>query len=198
MDAALIPFAQHLEEAEAFHGHLCGGIVLGVRMALRGLREIHLQDPKGADRKKLLVFVEVDRCATDAITSVTGCRPGKRTMKIKDFGKMAATFLNMETGQAVRISAKPRDRAPLTETTPEASARLLCALPDGELFRIQPGRVPLAAGDRPGLPVRCVTCVRCGEEVLDLRDVLVQGETLCWPCAQGESYFIPDPSEGRA
>jgi formylmethanofuran dehydrogenase subunit E len=197
MGLSLIPLSQHLEEAEAFHGHLCGGIVLGVRMALRGLREIGIEDPKGADRKKLMIFVEVDRCATDAITSVTGCRPGKRTMKIKDFGKMAATFVNLETDQAVRISARPRERPPLSETTPEASARLLCAVADGDLFRIQRGRVPLTAGDRPGLPVRCVTCVRCGEEVLDMRDVPVEGGPLCRPCAQGESYFIPDAGAER-
>ena len=198
MPVRLIPFAQHLEEAEAFHGHLCGGIVLGVRMALLGLREIDLPEPKGADRKKLMVFVEVDRCATDAITSVTGCRPGKRTMKIHDFGKMAATFLNLETGQAVRIAALPRDRAPLTETTPEAAARLLCQVPDADLFKLQRGRVPLDGGDRPGLPVRCVTCARCGEEVLDMREVRVGGEPWCRPCAQGASYFIPAASQARS
>jgi len=98
---------QHLQEAEAFHGHLCGGIVTGVPMALRGLKEIGVRDPTGEDRKNLMIFAEIDRCATDGVTSVTGCRPGKRTMKIKDFGKMAATFLNLETGMARPVRPLP-------------------------------------------------------------------------------------------
>lgn len=185
-----VGFEAHLNEALAFHGHLCGGIVLGVRMALLGLKEIGIQDPKNEDRKKIMVFVEIDRCATDAITSVTGCRPGKRTMKIKDFGKMAAAFVNLETGNAVRISAKARkdDRA---ESTPEEAARALGEAADEELFHIQHGRVPLGAGDLPGLPARSVPCACCGETVMDMRDVVRNGAPLCIPCAEGRSYFFP-------
>lgn len=184
-----IPFDQHLREAEAFHGHLCGGIVSGVRMALRGLKEIGIRDPKGEDRKRLMVFVEIDRCATDAITSVTGCRPGKRTMKIKDYGKMAATFLNLETGQAVRLASKNRKDSEKDQAgSPED---LIKAAPDEDLFWIQWGGVPLQDGDLPGKPVKRVICARCGESVLDMRDVTVNGEGLCQPCAEGRSYFIP-------
>jgi len=192
LDIHDLPLEDHLREAEAFHGHLCGGIVLGVRMALRGLREIGIRDPKGADRKKLVVFVEIDRCATDAITSVTGCRPGRRTMKIQDFGKLAATFVHLETGAAVRLAALPReDPGPMTER-PEAAARRMQERPDEGLFTWCRGRVVLAAGDLPGFPVRSVTCARCGETVLDQRDVLLAGATLCRPCAEGRSYFLAD------
>ncbi|MCK5551999.1 MAG: formylmethanofuran dehydrogenase subunit E family protein, partial [Deltaproteobacteria bacterium] len=93
--------------AEA-HGHLCPGQVLGVRMALKGCRLIGIDNPQTSSsrRKKMIVYVEIDRCATDAISAVTGCKLGKRTMKFRDYGIMAATFINLETGQAFRISAR--------------------------------------------------------------------------------------------
>jgi formylmethanofuran dehydrogenase subunit E len=187
----------HLQRAEAFHGHVCGGIVIGVRMALLGLREIGIRDPEGRDRKQLMVFVEIDRCATDAITSVTGCRPGKRTMKILDYGKMAATFLNLESHQAVRIAARNLP-APAPEADPGAALAALKALPDAELFRIQPVAVTPGAGDLPGRPVRSVTCARCGETVLDLRDVTLAGATFCRPCAWGDRYYHSPAPESLA
>src|SRR3990172_11708339 len=87
-----------LQQSVRTHGHLCPGQVLGVRMSLLGLREIGIDDPKGKDRKTIIVFVEMDRCATDAVQSITGCSLGHRTMKFMDYGKMAATFLNLKTG----------------------------------------------------------------------------------------------------
>jgi formylmethanofuran dehydrogenase subunit E len=103
-------FKQHLEASVKIHGHLCAGQVLGVRMSMLGLRETDIHDPKGADRKSIIVFVEMDRCATDAVQSVTGCSLGHRTMKFMDYGKMAATFLNLKTGRAVRVIAKEDSR----------------------------------------------------------------------------------------
>src|SRR5436309_9680054 len=94
-----------LERAEHSHGHMCAGQVLGVRMALLGCRAVGVEEPRGKDRKALIVFVEIDRCAADAINTVTGCRLGKRTLKYRDFGKLAATFLNTETSEAVRVIA---------------------------------------------------------------------------------------------
>jgi formylmethanofuran dehydrogenase subunit E len=93
-------------EAGRFHGSICDGIKTGTRMAMSGLERIGIADPRGADRKKLMVFVEIDRCCTDAIMALTGCRPGKRTMKVREYGKMAATFINLETEKAVRVSVK--------------------------------------------------------------------------------------------
>lgn len=197
MDIHRMDLEDHLKEAEAFHGHLCGGIVLGVRMALRGLEAIGIHDPKGEDRKKLVVFVEIDRCATDAITSITGCRPGKRTMKIKDYGKLAATFVHLETGAAVRIAALPRKESGPPTESPEVAARRLLSSPDEELFRLQPGRVPLAEGELPGFPVRSVPCAQCGETIMDMRDIESAGKILCRPCAAGQHYFLPDEVELR-
>jgi formylmethanofuran dehydrogenase subunit E len=181
--------ARQLAEAERFHGHLCGGIVLGVRMARLGLAAVAVADPLGADRKDLLVYMEIDRCATDAITVVTGCRPGKRTMKIHDYGKLAASFLNLRTGQAVRVASRtPPDPGPAGEDL-EASVRRLCAQADEALFSVQWVRIEPAPGDLPGRPVSAVACVQCGETILDRRETSVWGLTLCRPCAAGAAYY---------
>jgi len=97
-----------LERAEAAHGHMCPGQILGVRMSLLGLKTLGIDDPLGADRKRLVTFVEIDRCATDAIGMVTGCRLGKRTLKYRDWGKMAATFVDLSKDEGVRIVASNR------------------------------------------------------------------------------------------
>src|ERR1041385_2565055 len=97
---------QYLDDAAVAHGHLCAGQVLGVRMAMFGLKKLGPEDPQGKDRKRLVTFIEIDRCATDAIMVVTGCRLGKRALKFRDWGKMAATFLDLETGKAIRIAAR--------------------------------------------------------------------------------------------
>lgn len=176
-------YATLLEEAVTFHGHVCGGIESGTRMAICGLQRIGISDPKGADRKKLIVFVEIDRCATDAIMSVTGCRPGKRTMKIVDYGKMAATFINLESGNAVRIASKGRN---------DSDERPDCATAtDDELFSITEVEVPLRPEDLPGKPVRTALCDRCSEKILDGREMEHQGETLCRPCQTGIRYYVP-------
>ncbi|MGZ8467395.1 MAG: FmdE family protein, partial [Candidatus Binatia bacterium] len=93
-----------LREASAIHGHHCAGQILGVRMAMVGCRELGIEEPKGC--KRLIVYAEIDRCATDAVQAVTGCSLGKRSLKFLDYGKMAVTFLNTETRQALRVLAK--------------------------------------------------------------------------------------------
>ena len=103
-------FDQLLAESTRIHGHICAGQVIGVRMGMAGLERIGIAEPKGADRKKLYVVVEIDRCATDAIQSVTGCTLGKRSLRWLDFGIMAATFVNLDTGQAVRVTAREEAR----------------------------------------------------------------------------------------
>src|ERR671914_2651629 len=99
------PLDELLEECGRLHGHLCAGQLLGVRMARLGCRLIGVEDPRGADRKKLIVWVEIDRCMADAVGAVTGVRLGRRSLKYFDYGKVAATFLNTETRAAVRIVA---------------------------------------------------------------------------------------------
>lgn len=189
-------FAALLEESGRIHGHLCPGQVLGVKMSIRGLEEIGISDPRGKDRKILMIFVEIDRCATDAIQSVTGCSLGKRTMKFWDYGKMAATFLNLETGRTVRVVARDdiRDRAAEisagAENKYQAQLELYKLLPPEDLCHLQEVQVELRPQDLPGRPLRRVQCDRCGEYVQDMREINNNGEVLCLPCAQGGYYRL--------
>src|SRR5256884_5104275 len=97
---------EYLHDAEQAHGHICAGQVLGVRLAMLGLKKLGIEDPQGKDRKRLVTFVEIDRCATDAVAVVTGCRLGKRALKFRDWGQVAATFVDLNNGKAIRIAAK--------------------------------------------------------------------------------------------
>src|ERR1700683_5439669 len=113
------PLDDLLRQAEVAHGHLCAGQVLGVRMAMLGCRRLAITEPRGTDRKRRVTYIEIDRCATDAIGVVTGCRLGKRALKFRDWGKMAATFVDLETGKAVRIAAKESSKTLARELHPE-------------------------------------------------------------------------------
>src|ERR1700720_1629752 len=115
---------EYLLQAEQAHGHLCAGQVLGVRLAMLGLEKLGIEEPRGRDRKRLVTFVEIDRCATDAIGVVTGCRLGKRALKFRDWGKMAATFTllpstDLPPGRALRIAARESSKALAREIYPE-------------------------------------------------------------------------------
>src|SRR6202045_5409361 len=105
--------------AEQAHGHMCAGQVLGLRMAIYGVGLLGIEDPTGRDRKRLVTFVEIDRCATDAIPIVTGCRLGKRALKFRDFGKVAATFCDLEADRAVRVGALESSKQRAKEIYPE-------------------------------------------------------------------------------
>jgi formylmethanofuran dehydrogenase subunit E len=183
-----------LVRAEQSHGHMCAGQVLGVRMAMLGCETVGIADPLGADQKKLIVFVEIDRCAADAVNTVTGCRLGKRTLKYYDYGKLAATFLNVKTGDAVRVVALDSSREAADCAFPEIAnkyQRQLQAyklLPEEELFKVERVRVELPPQDQPGRPVSRVQCDECGEGINDRREVLREGRTLCRACA-GEAYY---------
>src|ERR1700741_4830647 len=132
-----------LEECKRLHGHMCAGQLLGTRMALLGCRLIDIDDPRGADRKKLIVWVEIDRCMADAISAVTGVRLGKRSLKYVDFGKVAATFLNTETRGAVRSVALETARSLADERYPEIENKrerqfhAYSAATDDELFKTE-------------------------------------------------------------
>jgi formylmethanofuran dehydrogenase subunit E len=189
---------EYEELARAAHGHLCAGQILGIRMALHGLSLLGLDDPLGAHRKRLITFVEIDRCATDAIGVVTGCRLGKRALKFLDFGKMAATFCDLETGKAVRVSAleSAKDRArelfPHLEKPNEQQMQAYRVLPPGELFRTEWVEVRLLPQDLPGYKGPRVVCAECGERINFGREVERGGRTLCRSCA-GQRYYDPLP-----
>ncbi|MGE5173023.1 MAG: FmdE family protein [Betaproteobacteria bacterium] len=188
-------FETLLQESAKTHGHLCPGQVLGVRMSLLGLGEIGVLDPKGKDRKSIMVFVEMDRCATDAVQSVTGCSLGRRTMKFLDYGKMATTFLNLKTGKAMRIIAREDSREKTRQYFPDIENKYAAQLEaykvmsDAELFDVMEVTVKVAPEDLPGRPMRRVRCDSCGEHVQDMREVYRNGKVLCLPCAEGGYYY---------
>jgi formylmethanofuran dehydrogenase subunit E len=184
-----------LEKAKVAHGHLCAGQILGVRLALLGLKELGISDPLGADRKRLVTFVEIDRCATDAIGLVTGCRLGKRTLKFKDWGKMAATFVDLASDEAVRVVALEgsRDLArnlyPRIEDKSEQQMKAYRELPESQLFRVERVRVHVDAAELPGYKAERVSCARCGEGVNFGRYEERDGKRLCLSCARPEVRY---------
>ena len=188
-------FEQLLEKSTKIHGHICAGQVIGVRMSMIGLREIGIDDPK-AQRKDFYVLVEIDRCATDAIQTVTGCSLGKRSLKWLDYGIMAATFVNLKTSKAVRITALEESRETSKKYCPEIGDKYKQQLesyrimPEAELFKVQEVKITVPEEDMPGRPMRRVQCERCGDWVQDCREVMQDGKPLCKPCAFGRYYEI--------
>jgi formylmethanofuran dehydrogenase subunit E len=210
-----------LHEAEIAHGHLCAGQVLGVRMAMLGCRMLGIDDPRGkvmrADRKRLVTYVEIDRCATDAIAVVTGCRLGKRALKFRDWGKMAASFLDLgrpgdlaagveaiEGGRAVRIAAlesskeRAREMYPHIEGKNEQQMIAYRELPDEELFSTEWVSIAMHARELPGYKSARIACDLCGEGINYDREVIreevnggvVVRQTLCQGCAfPGARYY---------
>lgn len=183
-----------LERAALLHGHLCPGQVLGVRMAVVGCRELAIEDPER--EKRLVVYVEIDRCAADALQAATGCQLGRRTLKHVDYGKMAATFLDTKTGRAVRVVAleESRDRvgayAPEAQDKDEAQRLAYARMPEAELLRVQEVSLTPPVEDLPGHPRGRVLCAACGEGINDGREVAQDGRVLCRACAFG-AYYQP-------
>src|SRR5437867_10779152 len=149
-------FDEYVAMAEAAHGHMCAGQILGLRLAIYGVKLLGIEDPAGKDRKRLVSFVEIDRCATDAVPIVTGCRLGKRALKFRDFGKVAATFCDLQTNRAVRVSARESSKQRAAEMFPgvhDRNLQQMCAyrqLRDEELFETQWVRVSIGPEDLPG------------------------------------------------
>jgi formylmethanofuran dehydrogenase subunit E len=195
----MLSLDEYLLEAEKAHGHLCAGQVLGVRLAMLGLEKLVIEDPRGKDRKRLVTFVEIDRCATDAIAVVTGCRLGKRALKFRDWGKMAATFVDLgikdvSTGKAIRIAAKESSKALARTMHPEIESKnqqqMLAyrEMAEDDLFTKQWVKVELPAEEFPGYKGERTVCAECGEGINFRREVLRDGRVLCRACS-GERYY---------
>jgi formylmethanofuran dehydrogenase subunit E len=189
-------FDEYVAMAAEAHGHICAGQILGLRMALYGLELLGIDDPAGKDRKRLVTFVEIDRCATDAIPVVTGCRMGKRALKFRDFGKVAATFCDLQTDRAVRLVARESAKQRAREMYPEIAEknaqqmRAYREMPAEELFDRQWVRVRVGPEELPGYKAPRVVCAECGEGINFKREVVRDGRVLCRACA-GERYYEP-------
>jgi formylmethanofuran dehydrogenase subunit E len=188
-------FESLLKGSAEVHGHLCPGQAVGVRMAMLGCRLIDLVEPSSRDQiKKLIVYVEMDRCTADAVAYATGVKLGRRSLKFIDHGIMAATFVNLETNQAFRVISTEESRDLAEAYAPEIAekhARQLEAykrMPDSVLFRVQQVDVHIPEEDLPGPTRFKATCSRCGQVVRDRREVTRDGLSFCKPCAD-DVYF---------
>ena len=196
-----------LREAEIAHGHLCAGQILGVRMAMYACRLLGIEEPRGKDRKRLVTFVEIDRCATDAIGVVTGCRLGKRALKFVDWGKMAATFVDLSLARGedryrgLRIAALEtsrdlaRQRFPEIENKNAQQMRAYRDLSDEEMFSVEQVEVTLPPNEFPGFKGGRLACEVCGEGINYQRQVEQDGRILCRGCAEPESRYYRVISE---
>ncbi|MDR1045447.1 MAG: FmdE family protein [Candidatus Adiutrix sp.] len=173
---------QDLERAIAYHGHLCGGQILGVRMARAGLRWLGLE--QGTDLKDLVVFLESDRCIADAVYVITGLTLGRRRVKLMPYGKTAMSFLDLATGRACRLTVKVKDRAPKGVDLVD----FWSGYSDDELLDCRAVEIKLPPEEGPGKPVFVARCDQCGDEIIDRREVLREGRTLCRACL-GDCYY---------
>lgn len=181
-----------LEQTAAMHRHLCPRQVLGVRMGLYAGELLGLPVPQ-AD-KRLYTIVETDGCAADGVSVAVNCWVGRRTLRIEDYGKVAATFVDTQTGTAIRLVPRSGVRQRALDYAPEARNRWEGQLvgyqrmPAAELFDVREVvlRTPIERIiSRPG---RKALCALCGEEIMNEREVVREGLVVCRACA-GESYY---------
>jgi formylmethanofuran dehydrogenase subunit E len=175
---------EYLDKAAKYHGHICGGQILGIRMTLLGLKLLGLSPEPQEGLRDLAIFLESDRCVADAAYVVTGITLGRRRIKLANYGKTAMSFLSLKTGEAYRISVVDHERPAKDQDL----VAFWAAKDDKDIFRVQKARIDLAPGEEPGPPSRVAVCQKCGDEVMDHKDVLVDGQTLCRACAEGPYY----------
>lgn len=178
-------FAEDLDDAVAYHGHLCAGQILGVRIARRGCIELGVENPH--TYRDLIAFVEADRCVADAVSTVTGCQLGRRRLKWFDYGKMAASFFDLPTGRAVRVVVGLRAMTPPGDDP----VQFLSQFDDKELLRVMDVDIRLTPNDLPGKPLVTAICDTCGERVMDGRHIVnSSGEVLCKACSGEPVYYL--------
>lgn len=184
------------------HGHLCPGQVVGVRMAMLGCELIGLDDPQNLPQiKKIIVYVEIDRCATDAISYVTGVKLGRRSLKFVDNGVMAATFVNMETNRAFRILSTEESRelaikyGPTTKDKHIQQLEAYKIMPLEELFIVEEVKVEIPICEMPGPTRFKAVCQQCKVVVRDKKEVYKNGQILCRPCAFGTYHQAIEKSK---
>ena len=176
-----------LRKAKEFHGEICAGIVLGTRMTIIGMRELGMKPTE--KNRNLIVYVEIDRCIADAIQAITGCSLGHRTLKYRPYGKFAATYVDLKTGTAVRVTVVEKKRTEKTgKEAMKDAAKILLDTPEADLFRIKRVNLAIPDGDMPGMPKFRARCSRCSEMIVDNKEITVEGAVLCGNCA-GIPYY---------
>lgn len=181
------------EQSSSRHSHLCPRQVLGVRMGLAGLDVLGITAP--VTKLSALVIVETDSCFADGIEVSTGATVGHRTLRVNDMGKIAATFVNVKTGRSVRISPAldVRQRAPIYAPYEKrhyfAQLEGYQIMPERELFRFQEVILQPSLSVILSQPGMLVKCDNCGEEIINEREVVVDGTVLCRTCAS-QGYYL--------
>lgn len=179
-----------LKKAGKFHGDICGGIVMGTKLAIYGME--HMGMRPGEKDKRLIVYTEIDRCISDAILSVTRTSLGKKSFKPMGYGKFAATFVNIDTGEAIRVVDLGANKKDSDDEGPEESIEELteriAKTPGEELFKIQKVSVKIDPNDLPGKPLEITKCAGCGEVVMDGKHHLRGGYVYCTSCYD-KSYY---------
>ncbi len=178
-------FETYVKTVGDYHGHVCFGIAMGTKMTLAAMNYLGL-DPN-VKNKNLIVYAEIDRCMTDAIQVITGCTLGHRTLKYVDYGKFAATFVNLTTSEAIRVTIRESCEI---KGSPEDVVQKMAKLPESEVVSIQKVKVPISDFDLPGFPKKREQCSVCGERIMDGREVTVKGNLLCRACANGKYYEV--------
>lgn len=188
-------FEQLLAASVSAHGHLCPGQVLGVRMSMIGLALLGYEAPLDETNiKKVVAVVEIDRCATDAVSVTTGVKLGRRSLQFRDYGLMAATFVNLPDGRAFRVAAREdcRDKAaemlPQIKDPHQREIQAYQLMPASDLFMAEAVTVDLKPEDLPGYHAGKVVCEKCGTMIRHRREVKKNGRVLCRVCAGG-AYF---------
>jgi formylmethanofuran dehydrogenase subunit E len=181
-----------LEIASRDHKHLCPRQILGVRIGLKGMSLLGFG--VSTRHKHLLTIGETDGCFIDGIIAVTQCTVGHRTLRLEDYGKVAATFVNTETGRSMRIAPAldVRERANLYAPEEKrhyfAQMQAYQIMPDDELLTVEEVTLNTPIHEIISHSGQRVNCARCGEEIMNERNVTIDGKPHCRFCAQGGYY----------
>ena len=191
---------QLLEESSSHHSHLCPRQILGVRLGLLGMHSLGFCEPPA--KKRMLVITETDGCFADGLSAATGCTVGHRTLRVEDYGKTAAVFVDTVTGQSLRVAPALAIRQKAYGFAPDeprhyfAQMRAYQIMPDDEMFTLQKVALNRSVGEIVSRPGVRVNCDACGEEIMNEREIKGNGLTLCRACGQG-SYYHGNASTGQ-
>ena len=181
-----------LELSAARHNHLCPRQVLGVRMGLAGADHLDLRAP--VQGKRLIIIAETDGCFVDGLDVATGCNVGHRTMRIVDYGKVAATFVDKQSERAVRLAPQRDIREKAIQHSPDISKKYFAQLesyktmPAEGMFTFQLVKLQQPISNFVSRAGVRINCSRCGEEIINEREIAKGGKAFCRSCAK-EGYY---------
>ena len=187
--------SEYLEKSSRDHSHLCPRQILGVRMGLSGLKAVGLSANQGS--KRLLVITETDGCFVDGLTAATNCTVGHRTLRVEDYGKAAATFVDTQAGLAIRVAPALDIRERAYQYAPNEPrhyfAQMLAyqTMPDEEMFTVNEVHLTVSIAEIISRPKVRINCDVCGEEIMNEREIHENGRILCKGCSANAYYQLP-------